>query len=640
MAMAGAIPYADGAVLDFDPRGADAPAAGRARSLLVRALQGAGPAALAEALRVPAADTARLKHLVACVTCRSRLDALSATLVERSRRPAAGKADADQASVALANNGAAPLSAWLAADEAGCLTPAPEVLRDPDALSSFLAAFGDDVVSEPSRRGGRLGRTERCQHHALDRLAPVALPPHTATLECERLLGLLRHGTTEAEWNQLATVDAEALLSDLFTWLQDRGHRPRCVDFVTAAWLGLRDAVIGCEAQAPAILEDTVLTRPPELLRVGGCLRHLCGIYRLQALYVSGRPTYKKERSEVYILFTTRKDWMFSGRADAGGARCEGFAYAADDAEAPDQVRACWAVSAPHGWNDDATLCVRAFEATPEGYDIGPSRGDGAPVVLGQLAKSSRASLVLPLRETPLLHEVLWGRAPWAPGAGEHALTAKMAALELEAWLRQVLRERILAQRRRVLAQAQISASLCRLFACAAMQRLEAAAETVPAAASAASAPAPHERGRRAGRKSKSEARLCREAVGAGELEVGTRTGADWAKGLDRPDVAAAAAVDAAGVAYCEAPAGESDGSSSTRASSEEATDMHRDAASTARRLMLQMGWLPEAERAALLGVKEVAAWRKQHPRYQQDVRDGRQRLQARFHRWVVSTAS
>ncbi|CAL1141962.1 unnamed protein product [Cladocopium goreaui] len=54
-------------------------------------------------------------------------------------------------------------------------------------------------------------------------------------------------------------------------------------------------------------------------------------MYRIQPNTLNGRAVYKKDRSEAYLLYTTLRDWMFSGRPDAGGQRCEGWAWGAPD---------------------------------------------------------------------------------------------------------------------------------------------------------------------------------------------------------------------------------------------------------------------------------------------------------------------
>ena len=61
-------------------------------------------------------------------------------------------------------------------------------------------------------------------------------------------------------------------------------------------------------------------------LQVQGRLKAICGIYRLQPNTLNGKAVYKKDRSEAYLLYTSLRDWMFSGRPDAGGQRCEGWA--------------------------------------------------------------------------------------------------------------------------------------------------------------------------------------------------------------------------------------------------------------------------------------------------------------------------
>jgi len=85
----------------------------------------------------------------------------------------------------------------------------------------------------------------------------------------------------------------------------------------------------------------------------------------------------------------------------------------------------------------------------------------------------------------------------------------------------------------------------------------------------------------------------------------------------------------------------DSDESASTRASSEEPPDAQRaQIALGARRLMERMGWRPEAVVEAALDGAEVATWHEQHPRYQQAVREERQKIRTRFHQWVGAAAT
>eukprot|EP00411_Alexandrium_monilatum_P008881 CAMPEP_0175312308 /NCGR_PEP_ID=MMETSP0093-20121207/67292_1 /TAXON_ID=311494 /ORGANISM="Alexandrium monilatum, Strain CCMP3105" /LENGTH=132 /DNA_ID=CAMNT_0016608961 /DNA_START=1 /DNA_END=397 /DNA_ORIENTATION=+ len=105
-----------------------------------RALQ-QGAAGLASALHVSAPRAAQLKHRVACVTCRSRLDGLTSSLAVEAvpRTAAAAKALATETieeSLPLLSDGPLPLAEWLAADSSRGLTPAPRALRDLGALAA------------------------------------------------------------------------------------------------------------------------------------------------------------------------------------------------------------------------------------------------------------------------------------------------------------------------------------------------------------------------------------------------------------------------------------------------------------------------------------------------------------------------
>jgi len=345
---------------------------------------------------------------------------------------------------------------------------------------------------------------------------------------------------------------------------------------------------------------------------------------------------------------------MVSGRADAGGTRCEGWAYVTDPAETPDEICGVWKVSGPRGWEEDRSLCVTAFEELPEELRAGLGYDDGSAIAR-HLAANERGVLAVPLQEPEVLEEVLW--APDEPppgrsrtGARAHVLTAEAAQRELRCWLRWLLRDRLDAQRRRVLAQAQVGASLCRLFACAALQQLEQAADV----------PSIGVRGRdKKGRAKKVRAVLrdgeCTEdAASTAEvdgLELGE--GVNLADGTDLPDGTELVDVNrdpadtsgsissrlcASTSAGCTTAA-DSDESVSTRASSEEPPDAHRARlAIGARRLMEQMGWRPEAVGEAALDGAEVAAWRDAHPRYRQAVREERQKLKTQFQIWARAT--
>jgi len=690
-------------VLDFDPREADVEAAARTRRLLGRVLASQGPAGLARALHVSAPRATQLKHRVACVTCRSRLDGLAAGLAAAASTTVSDSTATEQPPAPP--DGPAPLTAWLAADAGRGLAPAPRALRDLSALAAFLAAFGaaspgaagsEDILDDTNRRGGRSSGVVRCPHHAPRAVAraaaaavvaaaaggPMVFPAAPTGCACsgmavqrerERYIAILRGGTSDAEWRTLGTIDIDNAMCDLFAWLGDRGLCSGCVDAVTGALLEVRRAVsvagtctcsrcMGrCSDKASSssptqasASAPIVAGGPPELVRVQGRLRAICGVYRLEPLPFNDRPVYKKERAEAYLLYTSLKDWMVSGRADAGGTRCEGWAYVTDPAETPDEICGVWKVSGPRGWEEDRSLCVTAFEELPEELRAGLGYDDGSAIAR-HLAANERGVLAVPLQEPEVLEEVLW--APDEPppgrsrtGACAHVLTAEAAQRELRCWLRWLLRDRLDAQRRRVLAQAQVGASLCRLFACAALQQLEQAADV----------PSIGVRGRdKKGRAKKVRAVLrdgeCTEdAASTAEvdgLELGE--GVNLADGTDLPDGTELVDVNrdpadtsgsissrlcASTSAGCTTAA-DSDESVSTRASSEEPPDAHRARlAIGARRLMEQMGWRPEAVGEAALDGAEVAAWRDAHPRYRQAVREERQKLKTQFQIWARAT--
>lgn len=689
-------------VLDFDTRDVEVEAVGRTRRLLTRVLAAQGPDGLAQALYVPAARASQLKHRIACVTCRSRLAGLVAALAIPSTEGSAESSSAD-ASQQLAPDGPAPLTAWLAADDNQGLAPVPRALRDLNSFASFLAAFGasegapgsEELVEEPGRRGQRGGGIVRCTHHApraVARAAAAAVAAATAgnaggmpaapssgsicsaaaARERDRYVAILRSGTSDAEWRQLGTIDIDNAMCDLFAWLGDRGLCSSCVDAVTGALLEVRRTVAGttmctcsrcmgrCKDRVKSATEGLPARPtdgPPELVRVQGRSRAICGVYRREPLPFNDRPVYKKERAEAYLLYTSLKDWMVSGRADAGGNRCEGWAYVTDMAESPDEICGVWKVSGPKGWEEDRSLCVTAFEELPEDLRAGLGYDDGSAIAR-RLTANERGVLIVPLQETEVLDEVLW--APDEPppgrsrtGACAHVLNAETAQRELRCWLRWLLRDRLDAQRRRVLAQAQVGSSLCRLFACAALQQLEQAAE-MPDSRSA--------RGRRdkKGRSKKRGGQGGEVDDAASVVEVDFMEAAEAAEphfddydladieplvaelaevddAMDEKELAAVSPNPSSSLGCA---ADYSDESASTRASSEEPADaVHARLALGARRLMEQMGWTPEEEEAVLDGA-EVAAWREQHPKYRQAVREERAKLKTQFELWADSSNS
>jgi len=400
-------------------------------------------------------------------------------------------------------------------------------------------------------------------------------------------------------------------------------------------------------------------------------LRAICGVYRLEALPFNGRPVYKKERAEAYLLYTSLKDWMVSGRKDAGGARCEGWAYVTDPAETPDKVCGVWKVSGTRGWEEDPSLCVTVFEGLPEEMRDGLGYDDGS-IIARRLSADDRGVLVVPLQEPEVLEEVLWSADEAPPtnmrsGACNHVTTAERAQKELRCWLRWLLRERLVAQRRRVLAQAQVAASLCRLFACAALQQLEQAAEESPTTP-------PRREKKSRGKKARlmiadidgaEEAAASPQEAEVAIADAASPDNAGAAEGEDCTASWAAASPASASEEASAAPSGasaktspkkgpaaggsgagacgahvDSDESASTRASSEEPPDAHRaELALGARRLMEQMGWRAEAgSDTGTLESTEVAAWMEQHPRYRQVVYEERQKLKSDFQKWAGVT--
>jgi len=569
-------------------------------------------------------------------------------------------------------------------------------------LAAFLAAFSsntpgasgaggfDDVVEDPGgRKQGKSSAVMRCPYHAprttvsrtvVTTVAPcrqisdLALSAHGASpsvavvREQERLVALLRSGTADTEWKQLGGIDIDDAMCDLFAWLGDRGLCSSCIDAVTGALLEVRKAVAGTDVctcsrcngrcsgtrnQASKPIGSPQLSRglgggPAELVRVQGRLRAICGVYRLEPQVFNGRPVYKKERIEAYLLHTSLKDWMISGRPDAGGSRCEGFAYVYDSAESPDETCGVWKVSGPRGWEEDRSLQVTAFAELPEQLRAGIGYDDGSAIAKC-LAANERGILVVPLCEQEVLEDVLWAPEEPPPGRSRsggcaHILTPETVQRELRCWLRWLLRDRLEAQRRRILAQAQVGASLCRLFACAALQQLEQAAVT----------PAPGARARdKKGRLKKGKVVAHDDDIVDGDvdtcigeaeiLDLGDvidvdKNSVDFNDGVDSNLSASSQYLITPATVGCIA---DSDESTSTRASSEEPPDARSAVlARGARRLTEQMGWRPEVAGAAALNGAEVAAWHEQHPRYRQLIREERQKLKTQFQKYLSTIGS
>jgi len=682
-------------VLDFDARDVDSHTQARTRQLLQRVLAAHGPAGLARALHVVAPRATQLKHRVTCVTCRSRLDALTASLATATASAATAAGD-DAAACSLAPpEGPALLTAWLAADAGRGLAPAPRALRDLTALAAFLGSFasnapgaggagGVDEVPEDTGRKGKSSAVVRCAHHA-PRPAAIkgagvaaappggvsAVPPVNLSIAPgrERAVALLRSGTSDAEWRQLGTVDIDDAMCDLFAFLGERGLCSTCVDAVTGSLLDVQQAITGtsvctcsrcsgrCAEKPKVIPEPLRLTagprvpgEPPEQIRVQGRLRAICGIYRLQPQCFNGRPVYKKDRIEAHLLHTSLNDWMISGRADAGGARCEGWAYVTDSAKTPDEIRGVWKVSGPRGWEEDRSLVATAFEDLPEQMRV--PIADSSVIAKG-LAANERGVFIVRLSDPEVLKDVLV--APEEPqpvgvrpSVCAHISTPEAAQKELRLWLQWLIRERLDGQRRRILAQAQVGASLCHLFACAALQQLEEVAET-PAAGE-----------RRKGKKVKkgklsiqndcADIDAATMAIDDSPERCAAASEALHAADpfnyslVDTNDGSGSASVPSSSptrdTTNCTAGgdiSGDSVESTSTRASSEEPPDARSAHLATgARRLMEQMGWRPEVDRLSALDGAEVAAWHEQHPCYRQAIDEERQKLRTQFQQWLA----
>lgn len=312
---------------------------------------------------------------------------------------------------------------------------------------------------------------------------------------------------------------------------------------------------------------------------------------------------------------------MISGRADAGGARCEGWAYVTDSAKSPDEIGGVWKVSGPRGWEEDRSLQATSFEALPE--HLRAPIHEGSTIAKG-LAANEQGVLIMRLSEPEVLSDVL--AAPEDPvPAGlrstcNHIATAEGAQKELRSWLQWLLRERIDAQRRRILAQAQVGSALCHLFACAALQQLEEAAET----------------GERKGKKVKVKKGKVAEKSDAAKI-VDSKVEAVGQEDLNDCSGSTSAPSSPAPAGQSLDTACDSDGSISTRASSEEPPDSRSATLATgARRLMQEMGWRPEVASEATLDGAEVAAWHEQHPCYRQAISEERQKHKTKFQNWVT----
>jgi hypothetical protein len=391
----------------------------------------------------------------------------------------------------------------------------------------------------------------------------------------------------------------------------------------------------------------------PECLKVQCQLRHVCGVYRLLPTPFNDRPVYKKgllaqttERSEAYIIYTAMGDWMVSGQVDAGGAKCEGWAYAHDAASTPDKICTTWKVSGSAGWEEDPSLCVSAFEDLPADLRARIGYEDGT-AISKHLACDDEGVLFVPLGQPDVLNEVL--RSPseipqmrTTPGECLHITTAEAAQQELYAWLRWLFRERLDKRRQHILTQAQVSHHLCRLFACAATQQLEQAAEHVPAAASKSKEKRKGARAKKAKEVVQSEVVEDTEGLCATEGYVrGSIDNADIAASLNVDEVESNASASTSQMTASPVtgwPAEDSDGSASTRASSEEPPEVHRGLAKKTRTLMQEMGW--ESQPSCALDSSEIAAWLHSHPAYRQVVREGRQRLQDQFQAWASASAA
>lgn len=709
-------------VLDFSPQDADPDVLAHTRRLLSRVQASQGDAGLKRALHVSADCTNRLKHRVGCVTCRSRLEGLVASLAVAAKAPAtaqeAGAQHDSEPSCELALNpcrgGPSPLAAWLVADGGLGLEPSDTALQKVNNLTSFLATFtskcNEEAGDEASRRGGRASGIVRCPYHArvlgASGRAATVVPsassktpvPTAASLtpaqrkkerdrERRRTVALLASGTTEADWETLSSIDVEDTLFDLFAWLAERGRCSRCTDTVTGALLELRRQCLeededlahpetSTERSAERALASIGAScaastcNVPECLRVQGKLRHVCGVYRLEPKHFNDRPVYRKEcpglssrreKQEAYLMFTSLGDWMISGQIDAGGARCEGWAYAMEAAETPEKICATWRVSGVSGWEEDPSMSVTVFEDVAPDFWAGISFEDGS-AISKHLACDDQGILFAPLDHADVLEEVIRSPAEVLPvrthaGQCQHVTTAEAAQRELYGWLLWLFRERLEKQRQHILAQAQVSHQLCRLYACAAMQQLEQAAEQSPPVDKA-------KEKKRAGKKKTQEASQADIDADIAEA-IHTNVTASLTVDVDAPNNAKGE--DANGVGLLQASvidhvdgesnasastyaalvspvsgchATDSDGSASTRASSEEPPEVHRGLATKSRILMQEMGWESEPAGKDALGDAEIAAWFDRHPGYEQAVRERRQRLQDQFQAWASAKSS
>lgn len=659
-------PSASKAVLDFDPNEADPVAVEQTRRLLSQVEAARGPDGLRKVLHVTEPVAAALKHRVACVTCRSRLEPLVTNLVTFSASSSSPKRESQESE---AMNRPLPLTSWLSADESRGLEPAPCARQDIAALSAFLASFGggsslDETADEPLRRSsGRGSGVLRCQYHAqycgcgfrctccargfsrpkkggasattsaLAEAATLAAlqPDLLASYEKERFVAILESGTSEAEWRQLGTVDLDALC-ELFFWLSERGLCNTCVDAVVGLQQEIRSAAATtcacgkCPSPEKSKKAKSVALPPPpgkpripgiapDVLRVQGRLKAICGMYRIQPNTLNGRAVYKKDRSEAYLLYTTLRDWMFSGRPDAGGQRCEGWAYVTDSAEFPDQVCSVWKVSGSKGWEEDPSLVVSCYEGLPAEFkEKGSCSFEGSSVVTEKVCYDD-GLLCIPVNKPEVLEEILWANdeppAVRSKSGCLHILKLEEAQAELQFWLRRMLRDRLDQQRKRILAQGQVGAALCKMYSCAALQQLEEAAEM------------------RSGRKDKKgRAKKRLQAQAAWDEEA--KHLAESSRCEDAPAASSSSVVSP--MTFGDG----SDASASTRASSEEPPDEEKaKVVAGVKRLMEEMGWSREATLPPALEGEEVAEWRERNPTYRQTIQQERERLRSQFVQWA-----
>jgi len=326
---------------------------------------------------------------------------------------------------------------------------------------------------------------------------------------------------------------------------------------------------------------------------------------------------------------------------DAGGAKCEGWAYAMDAAASPHKVCTTWRVSGNGGWEGDPSLCVTAFESLSDEFLAGIGFEDGT-VVSQHLACDDHGVLFVPLGHPDVLREVLYTHAERIPargGSGEcpHLATPEAAQQELYAWIRWLLRERLEKQCQNILTQAQVSHQLCRLFAIAAIQQLEQAAEHLPSARKAKDKKNNRsKRAQDAARQNGDDELMTSVSSPRPVVEVDIQSTAD---DIDGPTSMSTSPLLSSPLTFGAWQTADSDGSASTRASSEEPPEAHRTLATKSRQLMKDIGWESKLASDDALERSEVADWLQRHPEYRQAIRDGRQRRHERFQVWAKANA-